>query len=114
MSCRCIFSFLLPRLFILLFRFFEGLAVDEVGDLGREHERILLTTNLHDRHQLLVLEEVAEVDMEEVTLISVDHDIVGVTITKTQHVARHAITGSGSNEDVAKAGGSKSTLYSRI
>ena len=83
LGCCCIFSLLLPRLFILLFRLFEGLSIDKVGNFRGEYERILLSTNLNDWHQLLVLEEMAEVDMEKVPLESVDHDIVGVAITET-------------------------------
>ena len=43
----------------------------------------------------------AEVDMKEVTFISVNHDIVGVTIAKTQYVARHTIASSRSDKDIS-------------
>ena len=50
LGCCCIFTFLLPRLFILLFRLFEGLSVYKVGDFWSEYERILFSTNLNYRH----------------------------------------------------------------
>ena len=66
---------------VLLLRFLETLPVDEVGYLWREYERIRLTGELNHRHEFFVLKEMSKIDVEEVTLLNIDHDIVWVPIT---------------------------------
>ena len=81
------------------------MSVDEVGYIWGEHKRILFTLEhllrpLKD--VLLMIQEVAEVNMKEVALIAVNHNITRMSITETKHIGGDTIPCSGPNENFSE------------
>ena len=47
-----------------------------------------------------MLKEVTEIDVQEVTLLCINHYIVRMPVTKAEHVARNAVASRRSNENI--------------
>ena len=52
---------------------------------------------------LEVAQEVAEVDVEQVTIPG-DHDVVAVPVADAEHIRRHAAAGAGPHEVLCRGG----------
>lgn len=73
-------------------------AIHEECDLLGEYERVSLT--LDPELLLHVSKEVAEINVQKVSFLEVNHDVIRVTISQAKDVACHTVASRGPDESV--------------